>query len=156
MSQFSFAQLEQDAANSIQNAQEKLIEVILLLEESTTKKIEIKDLVVKADSARSLIKEANDYYSEGDYSLALQKANSATEQLNQLIEEITEIKGSAKQQSRILFSLLGSISALLAIALVFVFFKKIYPWYKTRQLEEYGNLIIVYDETSEEDKNDGK
>ena len=60
ISQPSFAQLEQDAANSIQNAQTKLIEVIILLEEGSKKKIEIADFVVKADSARNLIKEASD------------------------------------------------------------------------------------------------
>ncbi|NPD87948.1 MAG: hypothetical protein HGN29_04450 [Asgard group archaeon] len=152
--QSSFAQLEQDAANSIQNAQEKLIEVIILLEESETKKIEIKDLVVRADSARNLIKEASDKYLEGDYDSALQKANSATEQLDQLIEEITETAGSSKQKSRLIFSLLGSISALVSVALVFIFFKKIYPWYKTKQLEEYGKLVIVYEETSKAVKDD--
>ncbi|MHA1952889.1 MAG: hypothetical protein ACXAAM_00300 [Candidatus Heimdallarchaeaceae archaeon] len=150
----SFAQLDQDAANSIQNAQTKLIEVIILLEESSKKKIEITDFVVKADSARNLIKEARDKYLEEDYAEALQKANTATEQLDNLIEEITVVVGSTKQQSRILFSLLGSISALLAVALVFVFFKKIYPWYKIKQLEEYSKLVIVYEETIEEDKND--
>jgi len=153
-SQSSFAQLEQDAANSIQNAQTKLIEVVILLEESSTKKIEITDLVVKADSARNLIKEASDEYLEGDYEVALQKANDATEQLDNLIEEIKEVVDSTKQKSRILFSLLGSVSALLSVALVFVFFKKIYPWYKAKQLEEYSNLVIVYEETFEEDKND--
>ena len=153
-SQPSFAQLEQDAANSIQNAQSKLIEVVILLEESSKKKIEITDFVVKTDSARNLIKEANDKYLEEDYAEALQKANGATEQLDNLIEEITEAVDSTKQRSRILFSLLGSISALLSVALVFVFFKKIYPWYKIKQLEEYSKLVIVYEETSEEDKDD--
>lgn len=154
ISQPSFAQLEQDAANSIQNAQTKLIEVIILLEEGSKKKIEIADFVVKADSARNLIKEASDKYQEEDYEEALQKASAATEQLDNLIEEITDVVGSTKQRSRILFSLLGSISALLSVALVFVFFKKIYPWYKIKQLEEYSKLVIVYEETIEEDKND--
>ena len=153
-SKFSFAQQEQDAINSIQNAQEKLIDVIILLEQGSERKVDITDLVIITDFLRDLIKEANDMYLEGKYELAMQKANSATEQLDELIDEITERLGSSKQKTKVIFSLLGSSLALFSIGIVYVFFKKIHPWFKTKQLEEYGKLVILYEETSEEIKDD--
>lgn len=151
-SQTSFSQVEQDAEISIQSAKEKLIEVISLLEKGLKEDSEIVNLVLKADSARNLIKEANDNYLEGDYEIALQKANNANDQLDNLIEEITELLGFTKKKTRLVFSLVGTILGLLSIGLVFLFFKKIYPWYRRKTLEEYEKLVIIYDEISEEDK----
>jgi hypothetical protein len=155
-SQYSLAQTQQEAASSIQNAKEKLIDILILLEESSVKKIGVSDLVLKADLARNLIKEASDKYLEGDYELAQQKANTAIQQLDEIIEEITEALDSKTQRSRILFSSLGVLAALLSIGLVFLFIKKIYPWYKIKQLEEYGKLIIIYDEENKVIKNERK
>ncbi len=148
----SCAQLEQEAATSIQNAQEKLIEVISLLEEGVKEDVDIVNLASEADSARNLIKEAKNNYLEGNYDIALQKANSANTQLEELIEEISNLLGLTKQRSRIIYSLVGTLSAILSIGVVFLFFRKIYPWYKVKKLEEYDKLVIIYDETSKEVK----
>lgn len=145
----SCAQSEEEAAISIQNAQEKLIEAIALLE-SIKEDANIVNLVSEADSARNLIKEAENNYSEGNYDIALQKANSANAQLEELIEEISNLQGLTKQKSRIIYSLVGTLSAILSIGFVFLFFRKIYPWYKIKKFEEYDKLVIIYDETSEE------
>jgi hypothetical protein len=147
-----YAQTEQEAATSIQDAQEKLIEVISLLEDGIKEDTDIVSFVSKADSARNLIKEAKDNYLEGNYDTALEKANSANNQLEELIEEIKELLGLSKQRTRIIYSLVGTLSAVLAVGFIFLFFRKIYPWYKVKKLEEYDKLVIIYQESSEEVK----
>jgi len=148
--QVLFAQTEQDAKQAVQVANEKLIEVVELLEESSEKNIDVVDLTFEADSARQLIKDANNKIVQENYSAALQSANEAIEQLDSLIEQIHVIIGSKQRNSRLIFSFLGFGLAILAIFTIFIFFRKIYPWYKTKQLEEYGKLEIIYEKNAEE------
>ena len=37
------------------------------------------------------------------------------------------------------------VAAFATVGFVFLFIKKLHPWYKKKQIEEYGNLEIIYD-----------
>jgi nitrate/nitrite-specific signal transduction histidine kinase len=144
------AQTEQDAQQAVQLANEKLIEVIDLLEEISTKNIDVSDLVTEADDARQLIWNAQRKITQDNYSGALQNANEAIEQLDELILQIKELMDLKQRNSRLIFSFLGFVLAIFVVFTVFIFFKRILPWYKTKQLEEYGKLEIIYEESIEE------
>ncbi|MCG3215155.1 MAG: hypothetical protein KAS63_00410 [Candidatus Heimdallarchaeota archaeon] len=146
----SLAQTENDAMLAIQQAEERLIDVIILLEGISETSIDTRDLVVEADSLRLLIYQANKKLEEGDYEQAYQTANDAKEQLDSLLNLINQRISGNKQRSRVLYSVLGFLAAAFTLAFVILFLRRIYPWFKTKQLEEYGNLEIKYEQESEE------
>ncbi|MHA1259116.1 MAG: hypothetical protein ACTSSG_12315, partial [Candidatus Heimdallarchaeaceae archaeon] len=84
------SQTENDANLALQTANEKLTEVVMLLEEASEKKIVVTDLTKEADSARELIFTAAENFREGNYQLAYEQANEAITKLNQLVVEINE------------------------------------------------------------------
>ncbi|MHA1668781.1 MAG: hypothetical protein ACTSUR_08995 [Candidatus Heimdallarchaeaceae archaeon] len=147
LSFFQFAvvsQTENDANLALQTANEKLTEVVTLLEEASEKKIIVIDLTKEADLAREMIFTATENFREENYQLAYEQANEAITKLNQLIVEINERMDSKNRNRVIMFVLLGFFSAIFSIVFLFLFIKKIYPWYKVKQREEYGKLEIIY------------
>jgi len=141
----SHAQSESEAQISIQQAEDKLIEVIKLLEVASETNIVLIDLVQETDDARTLIKEAITQLGVGNYTQAYQTANDAKEELDNVSLKIDQRMSQRKQNSRILYSILGVLAAIFTIIFVFVFVRKIHPWFKTKQLEEYGKLEIRYE-----------
>ena len=148
------SQTQQNALLAIQQADERLTETISLLEETSTSNINIRDLVIDTDNARQLILEAKEEYGKANYTIAYEKANDASVQLDVVINEL-EIRENKKNQSNtILFSLLGVFSAILAILFIIIFIKKIYPWYLEKHNEEYGKLEIQYKKEEEAAKDE--
>ena len=144
-SSLSNAQSENEAQIIIQQAEDKLIEVNKLLEVASKTNIVLTDLVQETDDARTLIKEAITQFGVGNYTQAYQTANDAKEELDNVLLKIDQRMSQRKQNSRILFSLLGIFAAIFTIVFVFVYIRKIHPWFKIKQLEEYGKLEIKYE-----------
>ena len=140
-----FAQSESEALSIIQQADDKLIEVFKLLEDVSGTNIVLRDLVQDADNARYQIEEAKTLYSVGNYTQAYQTANDAIEELDGVLLKIDQRMNQRKQNSRILYSVLGVLAAIFTVLFVFVFIRRIQPWFKAKQLEEYGKLEIKYE-----------
>lgn len=140
-----FAQSESEALIIIQQADDKLIEVFKLLEDASGTNIVLRDLVQDADNARYQIEEAKTLYSVGNYTQAYQTANDAIEELDGVLLKIDQRMNQRKQNSRILYSVLGVLAAIFTVLFVFVFIRRIQPWFKAKQLEEYGKLEIKYE-----------
>ncbi len=148
------SQTQQNALLAIQQADERLFETIVLLEEASKTNINIRDLVINTDIARQLIVDAKKEFEEANYTAAYGKANDANEQLVAVINEL-ELRENKKEQNNILlFSLLGVFSAILAILFIIIFIKKIYPWYLEKRIEEYSKLEIQYKKEEEVAKNE--
>ena len=140
-----FAQSESEALIIIQQADDKLIEVFKLLEDASGTNIVLRDLVQDTDNARYQIEEAKTLYSVGNYTQAYQTANDAIEELDGVLLKIDQRMNQRKQNSRILYSVLGVLAAIFTVLFVFVFIRRIQPWFKAKQLEEYGKLEIKYE-----------
>lgn len=140
-----FAQSESEALIIIQQADDKLIEVFKLLEDASGTNIVLRDLVQDTDNARYQIEEAKTLYSIGNYTQAYQTANDAIEELDGVLLKIDQRMNQRKQNSRILYSVLGVLAAIFTVLFVFVFIRRIQPWFKAKQLEEYGKLEIKYE-----------
>ena len=143
------SQTQQSAQLEIQEADDRLIEVIRLLEAASAEGIDIRDLVGITDNARSLISQAKEKYSEANYTIAYNYAYEANQNLGGVIEEIEKRNGIEKQNKTILFSLLGVFSAILVGITIFFIIKWGYPWYQHKRREEYGKLEIQYEEENE-------
>ncbi len=139
------AQSEGEALSIIQQAEDKLIDVLKLLEDAFEKNIPLIDLVQETDNARIQIKVAKSQFGLGNFSQAYQTANDAIEELDSVLLEMDQRMSQKKQNFRILYSIVGVLAAIFTILFVFVFIKKIQPWFKTKQLEEYGKLEIKYE-----------
>ena len=150
----AFAQTENDAVIAIQQAEEKLIDVIEILENISKRDLYIEDLVLQTDSARQLINAANLMLVEGDYEQAYRTANDAKGKLDILLDNLNQRINETKQKSRILYSVSGFLAAAFTIAFAFLFLKRIYPWFRAKQHEEYGKLEIKYENTNEEIRSD--
>ena len=144
-----YAQSESEAQISIQQAEDKLIEVVKSLEAASETNIVLIDLVQETDDARIKIVEAITQFRVGNYTQAFQTANDAKEELDGVSLKIDQRLNQKKQNSRILFSVLGVFAALFTIGFVLIFIRKIHPWFRAKQLDEYGKLEIKY-ETDEE------
>ena len=142
----SYAQTEQEALSLINNANEKLIEALNLLEEIPITNSEAKQLTSEVDTALQLIQEAKSKTTENDYSAAIQKANEAILKLDTVIEQLEEIVKNNKQKNTILFSLLGWFLALLTVFVLYLYLTKIYPWYKMKKVENYEKLEVIYED----------
>ena len=141
----TYSQSESEAQSIIQEADDKLIEIFKLLEDASESNIGITDLIQETDYARDQIKEAKIQFSIGNYNQAYQDANEAIEELDSVLFKINQRMYQRKQNSKILYSVLGVLAALFTIGFVLVFIKKIQPWFKIKQLEEYGKLEIKYE-----------
>lgn len=149
---FVSSQTQQLAQAEIQEAEDKLFEVITLLEKASIDNIEIRDLVIITDNSRLLISQAKEKYNEANYSTAFDYANEANLDLNDVEEEIETRSGINKQNRTLLISLLSIFSTLLVGLTVFLLVKWGYPWYLKKQREEYGKLEIQYEEKNEGEK----
>ncbi len=143
------AQTQQTALLAIQQAESKLYETISLLEDVSTTKIDIRDLVKNTDDARQLIFIAKDQYNNANFTEAQEKASEAIEELNLIMNELELRKDTKQQNNTILYSLLGVFSAIFIVLFFFSLHKWIYPWYIEKRNEEYGKLIIKYNEETE-------
>ncbi len=141
----SYAQTEQEALTLINNASEKLIEALSLLEVIPITNSEVKLLTSEVDSALQLIQEAKLKTIENEYNTAIQKANEAVVKLDTVIEQLEEIVKNNKQKNTILFSLLGIFLALMTVIVLYLYLTKIYPWYKMKKVENYERLEIIYE-----------
>jgi len=148
------SQTQQLAQVEIQEAEDKLGEVIILLEKASRDNIEIRDLIIITDNARSLISLAKEKYNEANFSIAYDYANEANVDLDVVEEEIEMRNGINKQNLTLLISLLSVFSVLLIGLTVFVIIKWGYPWYTRKQRQEYGELEIQYEEENEGVKHD--
>ncbi len=142
---YSYAQTEQEALTLINNANEKLIEALNLLEEIPVTDSEAKQLTSEIDSALQLIQEAKSKTIENEYSVAMQRASEAIVKLDNVIEQLEEVVKNNKQKNTILFSLLGVFLALLTVIVLYFYLTRIYPWYKMKKVENYERLEIVYE-----------
>ena len=141
----AFAQSEEEAEQLIQQASEKLKTVLSMLEEMENINAELRDIVLQTDVSLQLINEAKQLFKDAQYDLAKQKANQALAQLENIEVEIAEINALVVKESWLLYSILGVASAFATFGFIFLFVKKLYPWFKNKQIEEYGNLEIIYD-----------
>jgi ABC-type cobalt transport system substrate-binding protein len=141
----TFAQSEEEAEQLIQQASEKLKTVLSMLEEIGNINSEVRAIVLQTDNSLQLINEAKQLFRYAQYDLSIQKANQALTQLENIEAEIVEINNLAIKESWLLYSIVGVVSAFATFGFVFLFVKKIYPWFKDKQIEEYGNLEIIYD-----------
>ncbi len=139
-----FAQSEEEAEQLIQQASEKLKTVLSMLEEMENINSELREIVLQTDDSLQLINEAKQLFKDAQYDLAKQKANQALTQLEDIEAEIAEINILVIKESWLLYSILGVASAFATFGFVFLFVKKLYPWFKNKQIEEYGNLEIIY------------
>ena len=146
-SALSYAQTQQTALSAIQQAENKLFETVYLLEESSASNIDVRDLVTSTDYARQLIADAKVEYNQTNYIEAYDKSIEAIDELNSVENELESRKQQNQQNNVILFSLVGVFSAVLVVAFIFFFNKRIYPWYIKKRNEEYGKLEIKYEET---------
>ncbi|MFW9852722.1 MAG: hypothetical protein ACFFDS_07265, partial [Candidatus Thorarchaeota archaeon] len=114
---------------SIDNANEKLIEALNLLEKIPVSNSEAKELTSEVDTALQLIQEAKLKTIENEFSVAIQKANEAIAKLDGVIEQLEEIVKNDQQKNTILFSLLGVFLALFTVIFLYLYLTKIYPLY---------------------------
>ena len=141
----AFAQSEEEAEQIIQQASDKLKTVLSMLEEIKDINTAVKDIILQTDTSLQLINEAKQLFRDAQYDISIQKANQALTQLEDIEEEIAKINESAIKESWLIYSIVGVVSAFATFGFVFLFIKKIHPWYKSKQIEEYGNLEIIYD-----------
>ena len=141
----AFAQSEEEAEQIIQQASDKLKTVLSMLEEIRDIDSEMRAIISRTDNSLQLINEAKQLFKDAQFILSMQKANQAFTQLENIEEEILELNKSAIKESWVIYSIVGVVSAFATIGFVFLFIKKIHPWYKSKQIEEYGNLEIIYD-----------
>lgn len=141
------AQSQLEAENLIQEAREKLIEVIILLEQAYLQNIEIKASVLVADNVLDIIKEADLAFQDGNYTTAIGKANLAISQLNELTDDINNLIDTKRNNKKIINTIIGVCGGAALVFLGIITKKKIYPWYKEKQQEEYGKLQIIYPDT---------
>ncbi|MCK5141312.1 MAG: hypothetical protein KAQ70_03885 [Candidatus Heimdallarchaeota archaeon] len=141
----AFAQSEEEAEQIIQQASDKLKTVLSMLEEIKDINTAVKDIILQTDTSLQLINEAKQLFRDAQYDISIQKANQALTQLEEIEEEIAKISESAIKESWLIYSIVGVVSAFATFGFVFLFIKKIHPWYKSKQIEEYGNLEIIYD-----------
>ena len=140
-------QSQLEAENLIDEAREKLIGVIILLEQAYLQNIEIKASVLMADSVLDIIKEAELAFQDGNYVTANEKANLAIAQLNELTEDINDLISKKRNSGIIINTVIGVCGGAFFVFIGIITKKKIYPWYKEKQLEEYGKLQIIYSDT---------
>ncbi|MCE7741642.1 MAG: hypothetical protein GOP50_04225 [Candidatus Heimdallarchaeota archaeon] len=143
------SQTQQTALLAIQQADDKLLEVVSSLEEASRSNIDIRDLVITTEDARQLIAIAKEMYNEASYTAAYSNAINANEELDSVVDEV-ELRTDNNQQNRtILFSLLGVFSAIFTGLVIFLIIRKGYPWYLEKRNEEFGKLEIQYIEKTE-------
>ena len=148
------AQTQQSALLAIQQADEKLSDTISYLEEVSELEIEIRDLVIITEDARQLIAIAKLSYNEANYTVAYDNANQADNYLDGVIEELEARTGKNRQNTTVLFSLLGVFSAIFLGLFIFFIVKRGYPWYLAKRDEEYGKLEIQYNTETEGETNE--
>ncbi len=141
----TFAQSEEEAEQIIQQASDKLKTVLSMLEEIRDINTEVRVIISQTDNSLQLINEAKQLFRDAQYDVSIQKANQALTQLEDIEEEIAKINESTIKESWLIYSIIGVVSAFATFGFVFLFIKKIHPWYKRKQIEEYGNLEIIYD-----------
>ncbi|MCK4895767.1 MAG: hypothetical protein KAS47_03105 [Candidatus Heimdallarchaeota archaeon] len=141
----ALAQSEEEAEQIIQQASDKLKTVLSMLEEIVDIDSEVRVIISKTDNSLQLINEAKQLFKDAQYEISIMKANQALTQLEDIEEEIAELNESAIKESWLIYSIVGVASAFATFGFVFLFIKKIHPWYKSKQIEEYGNLEIIYD-----------
>lgn len=140
----AFAQSEEEAEQIIQQASDKLKTVLSMLEEVVDINSEVRTIISQMDNSLQLINEAKQLFRDSQYDLSIQKANQALTQLESIEEEIAELNKSAIKESWLIYSIIGVAAAFATFGFVFLFIKKIHSWYKRKQIEEYGNLEIIY------------
>ncbi|MBY8999974.1 MAG: hypothetical protein KGD64_03585 [Candidatus Heimdallarchaeota archaeon] len=145
----TFAQSAEQAEIVIRQASDKLKTIFNLLEDLKRFDADVRDIVLQTDDSLQLINEAKQLFSNAQYDLSIEKANQALTQLEGVEEEIEEINKTVVRESWLIYSIIGVMGAIASIGFVFLFIKKIYPWYKNKLLEEYGNLEIVYNKEKE-------
>lgn len=153
-SQDVISQTQQTALSAIQQAETKLIETVVLLEETSESEIDTRDLVKTTDSARYQIALAKEKYNEANYTIAYDLATLANGNLEEVAEELESRISKGRQNTVLLYSLLVVFSAILLGIFVFLMIKYGYPWYLEKRDEEYGKLEIHYTEEIEGDEND--
>lgn len=141
----AFAQSEEEAEQIIQQASDKLKTVLSMLEEIRDINTDMRVIISQTDNSLQLINEAKQLFRDAQYDISIQKANQALTQLEDIEEEIAELIKSAIKESWLIYSIVGVASAFATFGIVILFIKKIHPWYKSKQIEEYGNLEIIYD-----------
>ncbi len=141
----AFAQSKEEAEQIIQEASDKLKTVLSMLEELVDINSEVRAIISQVDNSLQLINEAKQLFRDSQYDLSIQKANQALDQLENIEEEIAEFNKSAIKESWLIYSIVGVVAAFATVGFVFLFIKKLHPWYKKKQIEEYGNLEIIYD-----------
>ena len=139
------AQSEEEAEQIIQQASDKLKTVMSMLEEIGDIDTEVRAIISQTDNSLQLINEAKQLFREAQYDISIQKANQALTQLEDVEEKIVELNKSVIKESWLIYSIVGVVSAFATFGFIFLFIKKIHPWYKSKQIEEYGNLEIIYD-----------
>ncbi len=142
----AFAQSEEEAEQVIQQASDKLKTVLSMLEELVDINSEARVIILQTDNSLQLINEAKQLFRDAQYDRSKQKANQALTQLEDIEAEIVELNKAVIKESWLLYSIIGVASAFATFGFVFLFIKKIHPWYKSKQIEEYSNLEIIYDE----------
>jgi hypothetical protein len=147
------SQTQQTALSAIQQAENKLVEALNLLEEISDSKVDIRDLVIITDSARYQISLARENYNGANYSVAYDMAIVANEELEEVIDELEVRRSKNQQNTTLLFSLLGVFLAILLGLFVFLIVKYGYPWYLEKRDEEYGKLEIHYIKEMEGENN---
>ncbi|MHA1345106.1 MAG: hypothetical protein ACTSVO_12620 [Candidatus Heimdallarchaeaceae archaeon] len=140
-----FAQSEVEAEQLIQQASDKLNAVLSLLEELTDINEEVRIIVSQTDNSLQLINEAKQLFKKAQYILSIQKTNEALAQLEDIEAEIAELNKSIIKESWLLYSVVGVTAAFATFGFIFLFIKKIHPWFRSKQIEEYGHLEIIYD-----------
>lgn len=141
----AFAQSEEEAEQIIQQASDKLKTVLSMLEEIGDINSEVRVIITQTDNSLQLINEAKQLFRDAQYDISIQKANQALTQLEDIEEEIAELNKLATNESWLIYSIVGVASAFATFSFIFLFIKKIHPWYKSKQIEEYGSLEIIYD-----------
>lgn len=137
-------QTESEVLSSIQQGNEKLLDVVKALETASTDNIDVIDLVVQTDGARELLVEALDRYLEADYLSAYDKSLTALNILENIESEIKIRSNNKQRNNKIIYSIIGIFSALITLSIVYFYLTKIYPWYKSKLQDEYGKLEIIY------------
>ena len=142
----ALAQSEEEAQQIIQQASDKLKTVLSMLEEIGDIDSDVKVIISQTDNSLQLINEAKQLFRDAQYDISIQKANQALTQLEGIEEEILELNKLVIKESWLIYSIVGVVSAFATFGFIFLFIRKIHPWYKSKQIEEYGNLEIIYDE----------
>ncbi len=146
------SQTEQQASAAIQEAENKLIYALELLEDFPNYDVDSRNIIMQIDTARQLIKEAKDNFDSSNFTVSYQKATTASLELDTIIEEIQNKTQTQSRNKTIIFSFVGVVSGFAAILFGFFFINKIYPWFEKKKIEEYGKLEIKYDNSRGDSK----